>query len=134
MNMIADSLQSLDVQITQAMYTIIASIDQGELVGIAKVSHRGVRGAWIAELFVRDDHRGRGVGTSLIDRACSIAGESGCEAIALCVEKGGDAEGLMAFYRKLGFTLAWETDEGFVMSRSADQVTEAEVVHAFEDD
>lgn len=56
--------------------------------------------AYIGDLFVRDAHRGQGIGAALIAEAEAIARARGVRRILLGVLEGNPAE---AAYRKLGF-------------------------------
>jgi GNAT superfamily N-acetyltransferase len=64
----------------------------GEPIGVAAVAfswtleHAG-KTAWLDELYVRPEHRGRGVGTALIERVIEEAQAQGCRAIDLEVEQ-----------------------------------------------
>jgi GNAT superfamily N-acetyltransferase len=64
-----------------------------EMVGLAAVAfswtleHAG-KTAWLDELYVRPEHRGRGVGTALIEPVIQEAQARGCRAIDLEVEQG----------------------------------------------
>jgi GNAT superfamily N-acetyltransferase len=59
--------------------------------------------AWLDELFVVREHRGRGTGRSLLLRAVEVARESGCRAVELEV----DREHVRAerLYQREGFVL-----------------------------
>jgi GNAT superfamily N-acetyltransferase len=65
----------------------------GRLVGIAGFSfgrpleHAG-RSIWLEELYVEPQHRGRGIGRTLLDTACRLAAEAGAVAVDLEVEEG----------------------------------------------
>lgn len=44
-----------------------AYLKSGEMIGCARVVTDGVTFAWLCDVFVDDSHRGRGVGTRLIE-------------------------------------------------------------------
>ena len=57
--------------------------DSGPAVGFALFCHTfstflGRRTLWLEDLYVRQEHRGRGVGRALLRRLASIARERGC--------------------------------------------------------
>lgn len=62
---------------------------------------RSRRVAFIEDLVVRPECRGRGVATALLERACAQAREAGAQAVELCVW--GFNEGAQRLYRKMGF-------------------------------
>jgi GNAT superfamily N-acetyltransferase len=76
-------------------------------VGLAAVSfgwpvEHGGRGAWLEELFVVPEARGRGTGTRLLDAAIDVVRHHGAVALDLEVERG--HERAASLYRRHGFT------------------------------
>jgi GNAT superfamily N-acetyltransferase len=75
-------------------------------VGIAVLAYtwtleHGGRVAWLDELFVAPEHRGRGVGVAMLRRAVEVARQAGCRAVDLEVDARHDrAEHL---YEREGF-------------------------------
>jgi GNAT superfamily N-acetyltransferase len=63
------------------------------------LEYRG-KGAWIDELFVEASHRGRGIGSRLLDLADQASREQGARALHLEVNHGNRANEL---YRRRGF-------------------------------
>jgi len=63
------------------------------------LEYRG-KGAWIDELFVEPAHRGKGIGTQLLDLAESDSLEQGAQALHLEVNHGNPA---IELYRRRGF-------------------------------
>jgi diamine N-acetyltransferase len=60
----------------------------------------GGRNAWIDELFVRSDFRGKGIGSNVLDFAVQAARECGAKVLHLEVNRGNPAIDL---YRRHGF-------------------------------
>lgn len=52
---------------------------------------------WLCALYVEPEHRGKGLGTMLIEHACAEAGRMGYSSIYLCTEHNG-------FYERKGFS------------------------------
>ena len=63
------------------------------------LEYRG-KGAWIDELFVERTHRGKGIGTQLLELAEMTAAEQGAKFLHLEVSHGNRA---VALYRRQGF-------------------------------
>ena len=74
------------------------------------LEYRG-KGAWIDELFVEPAHRGKGIGTQLLDLAESACREHGAQFLHLEVNHGNFA---IELYRRLGFV----DHERYLMSKS----------------
>jgi ribosomal protein S18 acetylase RimI-like enzyme len=77
-----------------------------EPIGLAVLAYtwtleHGGLAAWLDELFVAPEHRGRGVGRALLRRALEVGEERGCHAVDLEV----DSEHARAerLYRREGF-------------------------------
>jgi GNAT superfamily N-acetyltransferase len=66
-------------------------------------SFRGRQGIWLEDIFVRPEHRGRGIGRALIASVARIAGEAGSGRLEWCVLDWN--EPAIGFYRRLGATL-----------------------------
>lgn len=71
--------------------------DAGEMVGSARVVTDGVTFAWLCDVFVAEEHRGRGVGKMLMDAVLSHPGLGDVKRFALATA---DAHEL---YRPYGF-------------------------------
>jgi GNAT superfamily N-acetyltransferase len=77
-----------------------------EPIGVAVLAYtwtleHGGLVAWLDELFVLPEHRGRGIGRALLRRALEVAKEKGCRAVDLEVDsEHAEAERL---YRREGF-------------------------------
>ena len=77
-----------------------------DLVGIAAMTwafslEHGGRTAWLDELYVRPEHRDRGIGSALLDAACAQARARGAVALELEVEAG--HERAFSLYERTGF-------------------------------
>lgn len=75
-------------------------------VGIAVLAYtwtleHGGRVAWLDELFVFPEHRGRGLGLAMLRKALAVAREAGCRAVDLEVDA--DRECAEHLYEREGF-------------------------------
>jgi GNAT superfamily N-acetyltransferase len=71
----------------------------GEVVGTGVATKYG-RSGWIGHVFVRPDHRGRGLGTALTAAALAWLQAAGCESILLAATDAG-----RHLYERLGFVV-----------------------------
>lgn len=88
-----------------AVWAIVA---QGAWIGYAAVTYGysiefGGRDAFIDELFLRESHRGRGIGTEVLAQLEACAREAGISALHLEVDRHNPIA--RALYAKLGFEL-----------------------------
>lgn len=72
---------------------LLARTGSGEAIGLAALSflwsfEHGGRAAWLDELYVVPELRGRGTGAALVRAACAVARESGARAVDLEVDAG----------------------------------------------
>ena len=78
----------------------LVAVEKGRIVGTVRLWHveagRGRPALLLGPLAVHPDHRSRGVGAALMQRALSVAGERGHHAVLLV----GDA----AYYGRFGFS------------------------------
>jgi len=84
----------------------VVAHDGGDAVGMAAVSfawtlEHGGRSAWLDELYVLPERRGRGIGTALLREAVRHAAASGCAAVDLEVDR--DHRRAEALYAREGF-------------------------------
>ena len=92
---------------------LVAEFD-GEVVGVCQLmimSHFQHTGGWCAEIesvYVRDDARGRGVGTRMLEFAEQLARQRGCYRLQLTSRN--VREDAHRFYRRLGYA---QTSQGF---------------------
>jgi len=59
--------------------------------------------AFIESMYVRYDHRRRGVARRMVERLLVDAGNAGCHKVQLLTHKRHAQDGAHAFYRSLGF-------------------------------
>ena len=76
------------------------------------LEYRG-KGAWVDELFVKAAHRGRGIGTQLLDLAEDASRRAGAKVLHLEVNRGNPAREL---YRRRGFS----EHQRFLMTKRLD--------------
>jgi len=88
-----------------AMHRYVA-VHEGEVIGTAtllthpKLLHGGCKAGQIEEVAVREDWRGKGVGTDLVNTLMQLAKERGCYKVELkCVSE------LTSLYEQSGFYL-----------------------------
>jgi GNAT superfamily N-acetyltransferase len=85
---------------------VIALSGQEEVIGVAclcfiwTLEHGGAS-AWLDELYVRPEHRDRGVGSQLLAHAIEVARAAGCRALDLEVER--DHARVVSLYARNGF-------------------------------
>lgn len=91
---------------------LVAETDEGEISGtlqltfIQYLTYKGGLRAQAEAVFVKSDHRGKGIGTMLMNEAEKIARERGAHLIQLTTDKRRpDAK---RFYEKLGYTASHE--------------------------
>lgn len=89
-------------QARAADHRLIGAFDGGALVGLAEVAI-GEEGAECS-LHVAADHRRRGIGTALFERACRAAREAGTRTLTILVTRG-DAEMLDMAVRHDGLSV-----------------------------
>jgi GNAT superfamily N-acetyltransferase len=102
-------------RLTEAVRVLISDPSRGVIlvayapqpIGIAVLSYtwtveHGGSVAWLDELFVVTEHRRRGVGRGLLQRALDAARAAGCQAVELEVDK--EHARAEALYRREGFS------------------------------
>src|SRR5262245_10542307 len=83
---------ALDGALADPSRAIVLLAEEGEIpVGVAYVSftwtlEHGGKSAWLEELYVEPDERGRGVGSAMLDELLRKTAEAGCAALDLEVE------------------------------------------------
>jgi GNAT superfamily N-acetyltransferase len=86
---------------------VLAAYDGDRLVGFARLMSDGSNMAWLGDVFVVEDHRGRGIGTELVREAVSDPRHRDCYWYL-------NTRDAQALYRRFGFVLA---DPGRTMIR-----------------
>jgi diamine N-acetyltransferase len=84
----------------------LVAADDSEVVGFAALSflwtlEHGGRAAWLDELYVVPERRGRGIGRALLATAYGVARDAGAVALDLEIEKGHAR--VANLYRREGF-------------------------------
>jgi GNAT superfamily N-acetyltransferase len=84
----------------------VVARNNGEIIGVAAVSfawtlEHGGRTAWLDELYVRQEHRARGVGTALLREVVTQVRSLGCAALDLEVDR--DHRQAERLYEREGF-------------------------------
>jgi len=80
------------------VFVVAVDRESGRAVGMGRAISDGVSDAYIQDLMVLSEYRGRGIGTAILRRILRACRRHGIGWIALIAEKGsGD------FYRPLGF-------------------------------
>ncbi|BBM84182.1 GNAT family N-acetyltransferase [Candidatus Uabimicrobium amorphum] len=87
-------------------FVFLGAFLANELVGIisitfAESSYKVSRFAWCDDLYVEESHRGKEIGTKLMQQAVVIAKKNHCASIMLGV--GEKETNSQTFYKKLGF-------------------------------
>jgi ribosomal protein S18 acetylase RimI-like enzyme len=92
------------------------ALDEERLVGTAMAGFDGHRG-WVYYVAVHPDHRRRGVGTALMERAEGVLRELGCPKLNLQI-RAENAE-VQAFYESLGYAVEERISMGKHLGGSA---------------
>jgi GNAT superfamily N-acetyltransferase len=88
-------------------YLLGAPDDDSPPAGVAQLRYRygiwlAAEDCWLEDVFVRDDARGKGVGSALVELAMTRARERSCRRIELDASEGNEAA--LALYAKFGLT------------------------------
>jgi ribosomal protein S18 acetylase RimI-like enzyme len=83
------------------------ALENQEVAGVLRIDTDG----YIMSLFVAPDARGKGLGTSLIEKACQVLKEMGKKTVGLSVHQ--DNEGARRLYERLGFLPYIPGHEGY---------------------
>jgi GNAT superfamily N-acetyltransferase len=111
---------SLDELLRNPLYGVVYIVrGEAEPIGYLVVcfdyslEYRG-KGAWIDELFVESSHRGKGIGTQLLDQAERSSRELNAKFLHLEVTHGNPA---IELYRRRGF----QDHQRYLMSKALDK-------------
>ena len=93
---------ALRIKLSDQSYATLVAEDNGRLIGyLAGYAHRtfyaGGSIAWVDEIWVKPDYRGRGTGRLLMDAFEDWASRRGCVQVSLATR------GAAPFYEKLGY-------------------------------
>lgn len=101
LNDLDDSREGIEKFLKRNPETCFAAVENGRVIGAIMCGHDGRRG-YIYHTSVREEYRGRGIGTTLANSAMAALESEGINKAALVVfarnEKGN------AFWERLGFT------------------------------
>jgi GNAT superfamily N-acetyltransferase len=71
-------LETVERLVREATRVVAAYAPGGELVGFARVVSDDENMAWLGDVFVLPDHRGRGLGAALVGEAVSHPDQASC--------------------------------------------------------
>lgn len=100
MRSIDDSKQGIEKFLMRNPTTNFVAVADGKIVGVILCSHDGRRG-YIYHTAVDIEHRGNGIGKSLVDKVLEALEKEGINKAALVVFKNNDIGN--AFWEKIGF-------------------------------
>jgi GNAT superfamily N-acetyltransferase len=91
---------------------ILVLREQGGIVGMVNLlftisTALGGRVALLEDMVLRPEHRGKGLGTTLLQAALAFARQSGCLRVTLLTD--GDNEAARRFYQRQGFNVSGMT-------------------------
>jgi len=84
-------------KIISGSFCFFAAVYHGEIIGMGRAISDGVSDAYLQDVAVRKDMRGRGIGSALIRALIGRLEDSGISWIGLIAERGS-----LPFYEKLG--------------------------------
>ena len=96
---------------------LLVAEDDGSLVGAVMAGFDGTRG-WMYHLAVTPERRSQGIGTTLMRAAEDGLRKLGCPKVNLQVRATND--GVIAFYRSLGYGVEQRVSLGKVLGESAE--------------
>ena len=76
----------------------LRALEDGDLVGVGRVVSEGSMYAFVVDLIVAPEHRGRGIGSALLQRVNQRCREAGMRRVWLFA-----AEGRAGFYQRHGY-------------------------------
>jgi len=97
-----DPYRDIDRKLARDPENLLVVEHDGEVVGSVMVGYEGHRG-WVNYLAVHPEHRGRGLGRRLMERAEELLGGLGCAKVNLQVRSSN--EEAIGFYRRIGYSV-----------------------------
>lgn len=111
------SLNAMTEQIENQSYTYLAVREDGELCGYIGVKPEEGDRFFLSKLYLRQDKRGRGIASLMLERVFEEASKAGKKSVYLTVNKHNDRA--IAVYKAKGFTVAdtavTDIGNGYVM-------------------
>lgn len=95
----AENRRRIEPMIRGSFCFMVAHLEDGRAIGMARVISDGASDAYIQDVVVFPEYRGRGIGRELIRRLTAFCRERGIGWIGLVAEPG-----TVPFYQSLGFT------------------------------
>lgn len=102
LNPIDDSIEGIAKYLQRNPHTCFVAEHNGEIVGVILGGHDGRRG-FIHHTAVKEEYRGRGIGTSLVNSALASLESEDIHKVALVVFE--ENESGNRFWEKAGFTI-----------------------------
>ncbi len=110
------SLPAMTEQVTEKGYRYAFIEDDGHVIGYTGVCPRGDR-LFLSKLYLRKEHRGRGLGSASLQAVFSYARDNGFRSVCLTVNKYN--EKAISAYRRNGMevihSICTDIGDGFVM-------------------
>lgn len=107
-------VSQIDTDVDGLQETRLIAIAGEDVLGLVGLAHHGKRSAYLRQLFVAPDFRRQGIGSRLVNRCCDLARMSGCQTVGLSLSP--ENSEIMPFYEQLGFSLAFEFDDGITIA------------------
>lgn len=106
---------SIDVIVDDTKETLITAFNDKQIVGTVSIGYKNKKSAYIRMLYVDINYRRMGIATTLLEYCHDLISKEKCESIGLVVK--GDNDIAIKFYKKLGFKIVYDYDDGsFLMS------------------
>lgn len=86
-------------RIVSGSHRFLAALNKGRLIGMARALSDGVSDAYIQDVIVDPDFRGKGIGAGLVETLARRLKDDGVNWIGLVAENGSEA-----FYGRIGFS------------------------------
>ena len=109
-----DKIKVLTADIDGTITKTFCCIEEGEIVGRLDVGDWEKQGGWISMVFVKEDHRNKGICGAMMRKAFATAESEHKSALGLSVRK--DNMNARQRYMFLGFRPAYESGDSIVMT------------------